>query len=107
MIYQRLFVVGVIRTMSVSMEDLEISLYTAGASDDELCGVSSILSQGRLSLSLVHDTRNDCLIVNLHKAVALRVASAGKVNNYIFNKKTFLIIFYIVSRPTFSVNSLC
>ncbi len=64
----------------MSMEDLEISLYTTGASDDELCGVSSILSQGRLSFSLVHDIRNDCLIVNLHKAAALKVASSGKVN---------------------------
>ena len=67
------------RSASVSMEELEISLYTSSTSDDELSGVSSVHSLGRLHFSLFHDGQNNYMIVNVHKAVALKAAQPGKV----------------------------
>ena len=61
------------------MEELEINLYTSSTSDDELSGVSSVDSLGRLQFSLFHDAQNSCLIVNVHRAVAVKPLRPGKV----------------------------
>ena len=61
------------------MEELEINLYTSSTSDDELSGVSSVHSLGRLQFSLFHDAQNSCLIVNVHKAIAVKAVRPDKV----------------------------
>ena len=77
------------RNSSVSIEELEINLYTPGSSDDELSGVSSVHSLGRLQFSLFHDAQNSCLIVNVHKAVAIKPLQPFKVGKGSFSLLEF------------------
>ena len=51
----------------MQLEELDLSMYGI-ARDDELRGVSTILSRGRLCFSVVHDVANECLVVNILRA---------------------------------------
>ena len=54
----------------VQLEELDLSMY-GEARDDELRGVHTILSRGRLCISVVHDVANECLVVNVLHAQGL------------------------------------
>ena len=60
------------RQMQVQLEELNFSMY-GEARDDELRGVSTIISQGRFCFSAVHDVDNQCLIVNVLRAQCINL----------------------------------
>ncbi len=61
------------RHCSVQLEELDLSMY-GDARDDELRGVTTICSRGRMCFSVVHDPQNECVIVNILRAHGLMSA---------------------------------